>query len=158
MSAPAISGGQQMPDLAGLPRILKRVIELAIQAGRLIEAELARPDGPRGEGDKAQVDIEIEEMLRPGLLQLLACDFVGEETGISLSGDAFCWVVDPNDGTADFLQGRSGSAVSIGLLHAGLPVLGVVCIPVMLTLSSRDCGPFMLEILTILSSDCDPPR
>ena len=28
----------------------------------------------------------------------------------------------------------------------------------MLTLSSRDCGPFMLEILTILSSDCDPPR
>lgn len=33
-----------------------------------------------------------------------------------------------------------------------------VCIPVMLTLSSRDCGPFMLEILTILSSDCDPPR
>jgi len=34
----------------------------------------------------------------------------------------------------------------------------LLCIPVMLTLSSRDCGPFMLEILTILSSDCDPPR
>lgn len=124
MSAPAIFGEQQMPDLADLPRILERVIELAMQAGQLIEAELARPDGPRGGGDKAEVDMEIEGMLRPGLMQLLECDFVGEETGISLSGDAFCWVVDPNDGTADFLQGRSGSAVSIGLLHAGLPVLG----------------------------------
>lgn len=44
------------------------------------------------------------------------------------------------------------------LINTGSLLLINVCIPVMLTLSSRDCGPFMLEILTILSSDCDPPR
>ncbi len=148
MSAPAISGGQQMPDLAGLPRILEQVIELAIQAGRLIEAELARPEGPRGGGDKAEVDMEIERMIRPGLMQLLECDFVGEETGISLSGDAFCWVVDPNDGTADFLQGAPGSAVAIGLLHNGLPVLGVVYAPV--TDRGRDCVAWAQGLPTLL--------
>ena len=37
-----------------------------------------------------------------------------------------CWVVDPNDGTSPFLEGHRGAAVSIGLLDAGVPVLGVV--------------------------------
>jgi ADP-ribosylglycohydrolase len=36
------------------------------------------------------------------------------------------WAVDPNDGTRDYLVGRRGSAVSIGLLRAGRPALGVV--------------------------------
>ena len=37
-----------------------------------------------------------------------------------------CWLVDPNDGTRDYLVGRRGSAVSIGLLVDRRPVLGVV--------------------------------
>ena len=36
------------------------------------------------------------------------------------------WLVDPNDGTRDYLVGRRGSAVSIGLLRDRRPVLGVV--------------------------------
>ena len=36
------------------------------------------------------------------------------------------WLVDPNDGTRDYLVGRRGSAVSIGLVRDGRPVLGVV--------------------------------
>ncbi|WP_280369741.1 inositol monophosphatase family protein [Pseudomonas sp. BN411] len=46
-----------------------------------------------------------------------------------MSGQEFCWVVDPNDGTADFLAGRVGSAVSVGLLRNTVPVLGVVYAP-----------------------------
>lgn len=34
--------------------------------------------------------------------------------------------MDPNDGTRDYLEGRRGSSVSIGLVAGGLPVLGVV--------------------------------
>src|SRR5581483_9461922 len=51
----------------------------------------------------------------------------GEETG--RGGDPssdFLWLVDPNDGTSDYLKGHRGSAVSIGLLHKQVPVLGVV--------------------------------
>lgn len=109
--------------------IVYRVTDLVIEAGALILAELQRPGGPRGSGYKAEVDVEIEVMLRRGLEQILNCDFVGEETGRHQTGHRYCWVVDPNDGTADFLAGRSGSAVSIGLLDDGEPVLGVVYAP-----------------------------
>lgn len=86
--------------------------------------------GIRSHGDKAEVDVEIELILRQHLLALLACDFWGEETGHELTGNPFCWVVDPNDGTSDFLKGLKGSAVSVGLLHNNIPVLGVVYAPV----------------------------
>lgn len=110
--------------------LLDPVIQLVLRCGKLIEAELTRPDGPRGEGYKANVDVEIEVLLRSELLRLLACDFVGEQTGVDLTGHPFAWIVDPNDGASDFLKGRPGSAISIGLLRDGVPVLGVVYAPV----------------------------
>lgn len=113
-----------------LQRILPLVIRAVERAGHLLELEFSRPGGPRGIGDKAEVDVEIEEFLRPLLLQLLSCDWWGEETGYVLTGHASCWVVDPNDGTSDFLKGEKGSAISVGLLHKNRPVLGVVFAPV----------------------------
>ena len=117
--------------------IVYRVTDLVIDAGAFILAELQRPGGPRGSGYKAEVDVEIEVMLRRGLEQILYCDFVGEETECHQTGHRYCWVVDPNDGTADFLAGRSGSAVSVGLLDEGEPVLGVVYAPA--TPRGSDC-------------------
>ncbi|HCE6123139.1 inositol monophosphatase [Pseudomonas aeruginosa] len=111
-------------------KILPLVIQAVERAGHLLELDLNRPGGPRGSGDKAEVDAEIEELLRPLLLQILSCDWWGEETGYALTGHASCWVVDPNDGTSDFLKGKKGSAVSVGLLHENQPVLGVVYAPV----------------------------
>lgn len=113
-----------------LRTLLAQTIEVVTRAGQLLIAEWARIDGPRGKGDKAEVDVEIEQFLRPQLLSLLTCDFWGEETGNCLTGNAWCWVVDPNDGTNDFLNGIKGSALSIGLLYEGMPVLGVVFAPV----------------------------
>src|SRR5204862_8345811 len=53
--------------------------------------------------------------------------YLGEETGRSSgAAGAPVWLVDPNDGTRDYLVGRRGSAVSIGLVVDRRPVLGVV--------------------------------
>lgn len=117
--------------------LLNAVISLVLEAGRLIAAELVRPEGPRGAGDKAEIDGEVELKLRHGLMKVLACDFVGEETGVQLTGHRYCWVVDPNDGTRDFLQGHLGSAISVGLLRECVPVLGVVYAP--MTERGADC-------------------
>tara|TARA_R110000796_G_scaffold129577_1_gene245288 strand:- start:17966 stop:18889 length:924 start_codon:yes stop_codon:yes gene_type:complete len=111
-------------------RILEAVIDQALLAGKLLAAEYHRPSGPRGSGDKAVVDLEIETHLRAAMLDILDCDFWGEETGARLDGTEHCWVVDPNDGTADYLRGLKGSAISIGLLCQARPVLGVVYAPV----------------------------
>lgn len=110
--------------------LLPLVIQAVKHAGVLLSHEAIRPGGPRGYGDKAEVDVEIEAILRPALLDILACDWWGEETGHVLSGNPWCWVVDPNDGTSDFLRGLKGSALSVGLLHNNQPVLGVVYAPV----------------------------
>lgn len=127
---------------------LSAVIDLVLDAGRLIEAEVVRLGGPRGHGDKAEVDLAIEQRLREALLRLLACDFAGEETGLQLTGHPYCWVVDPNDGTSDFLAGRPGSAISVGLLHEGEPVLGVVYAPV--TVRGPDCIGWQLGMRHIV--------
>lgn len=113
-----------------LHHILRQVIVAVERAGALLAAEYIRPGGRRGSGDKAEIDVEIEVLLRAELLALVDCDWWGEETGHVLTGYPFCWVVDPNDGTSDFLRGLAGSAISVGLLHDGKPVIGVVHAPV----------------------------
>jgi len=60
-------------------------------------------------------------------------DFLGEESGetrASAEESEFCWVIDPLDGTTNYLHGLPQFAVSIGLLKRGKPELSVVYNPV----------------------------
>jgi ADP-ribosylglycohydrolase/fructose-1,6-bisphosphatase/inositol monophosphatase family enzyme len=113
------------------PDVLARALEVAVdaarEAGAMLRADFHRPDGARGGGDKAEADTEAEHAIRRRLTQAFPWRYLGEETGRA-DGEAGSpvWVVDPNDGTIDYLAGRRGSAVSIGLVDGGLPVLGVV--------------------------------
>lgn len=103
----------------------------AVEAeGERLAAEFLRPEGPRGRRGAAPVDREIEERLREKLQGLLACRFVGEETGETAGSVAdFLWLVDPHDGTSEFTAGKRGTAVSVCLLKKNIPVLGVVHSP-----------------------------
>ena len=51
---------------------------------------------------------------------------LGEEAGRSLSGAARTWIVDPLDGTVNFVHGVPHVAVSIALYEGTSPVVGVV--------------------------------
>jgi ADP-ribosyl-[dinitrogen reductase] hydrolase len=126
---------------ATLPPILPAVIDLVKQAGVWLAAEFSRRDGPRSSNnDTAPIDTEIELFLRERLTRLLPARFVGEEEGIlAAEANGYCWVVDPHDGTRAFLEGRRGSAISVGLLRHGIPVLGVVYAP-----TSPDRGPDLI--------------
>ncbi len=107
---------------------LEHATVAAREAGALLRADLHRPGGPRGHVDKADADTEAERLIRGRLLDAFpGWGFVGEETG-EVAGDPAnpIWVVDPNDGTRDYLKGRRGSSVSIGLLLGEQPRLGVV--------------------------------
>ena len=107
---------------------LDLAVKAARAAGDLLRADFHLPLGPRGEGDKAPVDTEAEQLIRDILLSAdTDWGFLGEETG-SVPGapGAPIWVVDPNDGTRDYIKGRRGSSVSIGLVWNQRPVLGVV--------------------------------
>ncbi|MGD9510889.1 MAG: inositol monophosphatase family protein [Geminicoccaceae bacterium] len=109
--------------------LLAGVTEAVLGAGSMIRTEFHRSGGPRVQGGKATIDIEVEQLLQRRLLALRACNFLGEETAPDGELADEAWVVDPQDGTSEFLRGRRGSAVSVALLRAGRPVLGVVHAP-----------------------------
>ena len=124
--------------------ILAQVIAIVQTAGGRLAAEFSLPGGPRGKDDKADIDVELELFLRDALLALCPGRFVGEECGIiEAPGASYCWLVDPQDGTRAFLQGKRGSAVSVALLHNAVPVLGVVYAP-----DAPDLGPDMIAWAT----------
>ncbi|MFN2556958.1 MAG: inositol monophosphatase [Nitriliruptorales bacterium] len=56
-------------------------------------------------------------------------EVVSEELGTAFQGGAWCWVVDPIDGTTNFVQGNPNWTISIGLAYEGRPVLGLVDAP-----------------------------
>lgn len=119
-----------MPD-GDLVSALQTAIDAAQEAGQLIRADYHLPAGPRGSGDHADVDIEAEQLIRARPRAAFPdWAYLGEETGRDGPAAATSrWLVDPNDGTRAYLQGYRGSAVSVGLVRAGRPVLGVVFAP-----------------------------
>jgi fructose-1,6-bisphosphatase/inositol monophosphatase family enzyme/ADP-ribosylglycohydrolase len=107
---------------------LEIAIKAARAAGDLLRADFHRPSGPRGKGENAPADTEAEQVIRDILLgEANSFGFLGEETGqVPGAPGAPTWVVDPNDGTRDYIKGRRGSSVSIALVAERRPVLGVV--------------------------------
>jgi myo-inositol-1(or 4)-monophosphatase len=84
-------------------------------------------------GDVAtDIDLWAENALRSKLTALLpGSQFMGEETGGALpsGADAPTWIVDPIDGTANFVRGYPQWSVSVALAFQGEPVLGIVVDP-----------------------------
>ncbi len=84
-----------------------------------------KDNSPVTDADLRSEEILIEE------LSFTKYGIISEETGLIEGKDnsAF-WVVDPLDGTRDFIDNTGEFSVMVGLLHEGNPVLGVVYAPV----------------------------
>jgi myo-inositol-1(or 4)-monophosphatase len=77
-------------------------------------------------------DIEANAMLREALHAIdPQAGWLSEETADSAHrlGTSRVWVVDPIDGTRDYLRGRPGWAVSVALIEDGMPRLGILAAP-----------------------------
>ncbi|OBI81735.1 histidinol-phosphatase [Mycobacterium sp. E740] len=75
-------------------------------------------------------DLEVESMIRRRLSEARPDDSVfGEEFGGTRQFAGRQWVVDPIDGTKNFVRGVPVWATLIALLNDGIPVLGVVSAP-----------------------------
>lgn len=81
----------------------------------------------------SEADVAVEEFLVGALAALVpGSSVLGEEGGLRVAGDAngLVWAVDPIDGTADYLRGLPGWAISAGLFAWDGPVAGAVYMPV----------------------------
>ena len=73
------------------------------------------------------VDKESEIRIIAALQQLLPeSGFIAEEGTTNKKGERFNWIIDPLDGTTNFIQGVPLYCVSIGLLDGDELVVGVV--------------------------------
>lgn len=80
----------------------------------------------------SDIDLEVDALLRTRLSALVPeAGWLSEETADNADRLACrrLWVVDPIDGTRDYLRGRSGWAVSVALVEGGQVVLGVLDAP-----------------------------
>jgi myo-inositol-1(or 4)-monophosphatase len=115
-------------DLHG---ILEKVKTLVRHTGVYQLSHFRRLD--HGSGDEkaerefvSHVDLESEELLKNGLAQILPeAGIFGEESDRD-RGNHYTWVIDPLDGTTNYLSGLDQWAVSVALLRNDAPLVAVV--------------------------------
>jgi myo-inositol-1(or 4)-monophosphatase len=110
-------------DLQGI------AVEAAMIGGQVVRG--ARPGAPsdvKGAGDYVTVvDHESERVIRAFLVDRTGIPVVGEESG----GGTYArhWLVDPLDGTTNFIHGFPAVGISVALIEDGKPVAAAVHAP-----------------------------
>ncbi|MDE2302525.1 MAG: 3'(2'),5'-bisphosphate nucleotidase CysQ [Sphingomonadales bacterium] len=120
-----------MIDRQRLEEIVREAGRIAMAswpgAGHALEVWEKDPGNP-----VCAADLAVNAFLRRELTQLLpAAGWLSEETADAPGrlARSLLWLVDPIDGTRDFIHGRSGWAISVALVSAGKPLLGYLDAP-----------------------------
>ncbi len=128
-----------LANLGALTNMMRRV---AVEAG---EITLKYFDGieDMGAQDKADgspvtlADQETEVFIEGKLNEITAgVPIIGEEAAAlgkapeNFDRDGYFWLLDPLDGTKEFISGGGDYTVNIALIYKGMPILGVVYAPV----------------------------
>jgi myo-inositol-1(or 4)-monophosphatase len=123
-----------------LNRICDELIRISREVGKFIKHEQSRLGSQnieeKGKNDfVTYVDKASETLLVSELSALLpGCGFITEEETIEQEEKEFRWVIDPIDGTTNFIHGLPLYSISIALMHFEEIVMGLV-----LEVSNDEC-------------------
>ncbi|MGV8096048.1 MAG: inositol monophosphatase family protein [Mangrovibacterium sp.] len=115
-----------------LQNICNRIGEIAREAGQFIREERSKITTEdielKGKASLVTyVDKNAEKMIVEKLRLILPeAGFVTEEGTAGENGETYQWVIDPLDGTTNFIHGIFPHSVSIGLIKDNDPIAGVV--------------------------------
>ena len=115
-----------------LENIIQQVAELSKEVGEFIrnEKEKINSDVIENKGVHdfvTYVDKTSEKKLIDGLLKIIPnSGFIAEENTADYNGEEYRWIVDPLDGTTNFIHGLSPFAISIALQQNEKTVAGLV--------------------------------
>lgn len=114
--------------------MLDKIIRVVRDAGELIrcahdvEQDITEKTNPADVVTK--YDVAVQKFLRRELLRLLPeADFLGEEGAQAQLTQPWCFIVDPIDGTANFVRGMGHSNISVALAKNGQTEYAVVYNP-----------------------------
>jgi myo-inositol-1(or 4)-monophosphatase len=131
---------------------LNVMMKTARKAGRALVKDFGEVEqlqvSTKGPGDfVSRADKQAEKTIREALIEARpSYGFLGEEDGVIEGEDPTRrWIVDPLDGTTNFLHGLPHWAVSIALEHKGAIVAGVIYDPVKdeMFYAEKGLGAFM---------------
>ncbi|MEQ8227992.1 MAG: 3'(2'),5'-bisphosphate nucleotidase CysQ [Rhodospirillales bacterium] len=120
--------------------LLEQVADIAKRAGKTILTVYETDFDVDTKGDKSPVteaDRLAEDLITQAIMSEITADYpiVGEEAaeaeGLRQPNSPVFWLVDPLDGTKEFIKRSGEFTVNIALIENGAPVLGVVHLPVL---------------------------
>lgn len=115
-----------------LEKLCTNVIKIVKRVGHFIREERKKFSSGRielkGKHDfVTHVDTEAEEKLVEGLSKILPeSGFIAEEGTATNRGEVFNWIIDPIDGTTNFIHGSPPYAISVALMKQDKIIAGVV--------------------------------
>src|SRR5215472_6862111 len=130
------SGPPERRSLAARSATITVMIRAAFAAAKALKRDFGEVENlqvsEKGPGDfVSHADLRAERTLRAELSRTRPdYGFLGEEGGESRGDGRNRWIVDPLDGTTNFLHGVPHFAISIGLEREGEIVAGVVYQPI----------------------------
>lgn len=119
--------------MTDLKKITGDIVKAVIETEEFIRHEARNFDISRTEVKGmhdfvSYVDKGSEKMLVEKLGHILPeADFIAEEGTSSGECGKYCWIIDPLDGTTNFVHGLRPYAISVGLTENKEPVAGVIC-------------------------------
>ena len=115
-----------------LEQLAQQAIAIVKQAGELIRS-IPRPHVYTKEGHAnfvTEADMASQRFLIERLSPLLPeAHFFAEEQEENKMAPGWNWVIDPIDGTTNFIRGYRPSSISVGLVKDGVGMLGIVLDP-----------------------------
>lgn len=130
-------------DLDHRLRVAEAVVREAgkLAADHFARRELLHIDRKGAQDLVSEADRECEDLIVAGLSRLFPSDgFLGEERGFRNRDADVLWVIDPIDGTHNFLTGIPFWCVSLGLVVEGELSLGIIYQPLSAELYSGRKG------------------
>lgn len=112
--------------------LVEQIIPVVRDAGAFIKSQFGKVVAAAIETKSrnslvSYVDKEAERMLVRGLGALIpGSSFITEEGTVAQGSSEWTWIIDPLDGTTNFLQQIPFYSVSVGLRHGDILVIGVV--------------------------------
>jgi myo-inositol-1(or 4)-monophosphatase len=113
----------------------ERAVQCVLGAGKILLRYFGRVTNPREKEHQSSVVCDADLASEEYLLKRIAAWFPGhnvisEEAGRSWRAGEYTWVIDPLDGTSNFVAGLPWFGVQLGVLHGSKPVLAVMYLPV----------------------------
>ncbi|KAL6572359.1 hypothetical protein OROMI_013317 [Orobanche minor] len=162
-------------DLDFFTEVANKAADAAGEIVRQAFRKKLKVDDKGGDGPVTQADKEAEDAMVSVISQNLPSHAIfGEETGWTWNDKStldYVWVLDPVDGTTNFIAGKCSFGILVSLLYKSKPILGIIDQPILqdrwvgvvgrrtikngVEVSTRPCQDIRQAYMDIKSPNCN---